>query len=287
MNWLVILLFSAFFVAMKKIIIKNCLKKEHTFPLLFWISVAMVFSCTIFYHKIDLVIPAYAMVLVIGKSIILAIAWYLVLHVLKKMDISLLDPITNLSPLFLVVLSFFILGERLTPIQYIGIMVIISGIYYLEFLHGNSIFEPFKKLKDKNMLLVLCSLVLISICAISDKIILKYINFYTLFFYNYLFLAIIYLAVILKKGYVSDLVHVVKKDYHYVLVIMIVSFFADLSYFYVVAMPNIAISLIIPIKRLSTLITSIIGGFFFHESSLWHRASSCGLMILGVYFLVM
>ncbi|MFH1589978.1 MAG: hypothetical protein ABIB43_05410 [archaeon] len=64
-------------------------------------------------------------------------------------------------------------------------------------------------------------------------------------------------------------------------------FLSNMSYLLAVATPGAAISLIIPIKRTSSLFTTLIGGKLFHEKNLLIKILASIIMIWGVVFILL
>jgi len=59
---------------------------------------------------------------------------------------------------------------------------------------------------------------------------------------------------------------------------------ADITYFYALSLT--LVSLVLPIKRISTLFDTIIGGELFKEKHLLHKGLACLIMLLGIYLIV-
>jgi len=264
---------------------KHCLKEEHALPSMFWISFFLLLLSVAFVGSINFILSWQTMLLIAVKSLILAFAWYFVTHALRKMDVSLVAPMRNISPVFLLFLSFFILNEKLSLLQYFGVFVVIGGSYILELRSIKRPFEPFLLLKSKRFLLLLLALVLMSICAIMDKYIMFSLNFQTYMFYNYVFLTIFVFCFIFFKKHHKTITQPLKHHYHYFILISLLLFFADMLYLYVVAMPGVPISLIIPLKRLSGVFTVFFGGRLMHEERIMHKGMASCLMVCGLFFL--
>lgn len=285
--WLLIIFIAALFLGLNNVLLKNCLRKEHTMPTIFSISAVVALLSLVFYKKIDFSPSLDVMILILIKSMLLGFVWYLMFNTLKRMDISEHAPLRNLSSIFLIIMSYFFLGERLSVMQYIGIMIIIIGAYVLELHHITHFFEPFKKMADKNILKLFVALILMSVCAIYDKLILVNmgLNITTLLFFNHSIVAVFFLIMIFFNGYIKDIFVPFKQDLPLVFIISIMAVIADMSYFFVAALATVPISLIIPLKRFSNLISVVLGGRFFHEERLMHKATSCCIMIFGVFIL--
>jgi len=284
--WPVLILFSAFILSMKDIFVKNCLKREHALPSLFWMCLCVTLLSLFFVNSIEFILPTKLILLIVLKALFLGFAWYFIYHALRRMEVSFVAPMKNLSPVFLVILSFFILGEKLSMIQYIGIFVIICGSYLLELDTPKNILKPFTLLKDKRFVLLLVALFFLSICGILDKVIMAQVNSQTYIFFIYLLLTLFYLSFMMIKGFTKELLIAPMKEYYYIIVLIaLAGFFADIIYFFVVAIPGLPISLIIPVKRVSGLFTTILGGNILHEHNLMQKAFASGIMIIGLFLL--
>lgn len=286
MGWAVLILFDAFILSMKDIFIKNCLKKEHALPSLFWMCLCVTLLSLFFIHDITFILSNNLLLLIFLKAIFLGFAWYFVYHALRRMEVSFVAPMKNISPVFLVILSFFILGERLGMLQYLGVFVILCGSYFLELNDPKKILQPFALLKDKRFVLLLVALLLVSFCGIIDKVVMAEANFQTYIFYTYLFLTLFYLSFMMIKGFTKELLIAPMKEYYYIIILIaLAGFFADIIYFFVVAIPTLPISLIIPMKRSSGLFTTILGGNILHEHNIMQKAFASGIMIIGLFLL--
>ena len=83
------------------------------------------------------------------KVVLNAAALFLYAKSLKKTDISLAIPMLALTPLVVVVVSYFLNGELPTLLGNAGIFVIIVGTYLLNFKKGTkNLLAPFKEVFD-------------------------------------------------------------------------------------------------------------------------------------------
>jgi len=288
MNWLFLILISSVFLAARTIFTKKILIKRQTLPMLFFVSLFSTLSVIFFYKNIQLNLAPWIYFLIVIKSSVIAIAWFCIYQAYKKLNISTVSPLRNLSPIFLITLSLIFPGEKASLINYAGIALLIISAYLLEVKSVSKIFEPFKFFKSKYFLLIVVSLIGGSISAVLDKIILKSTNYYSLMFTFYLFLTVIYFAVILIKKELKSLsLFSGVKNILLILTITFTALLADISYFMAVAMPNTLIVLIIPLRRLSTFISTLFGGRMFHEKNLWYKGIICLIMIFAVFLITL
>ncbi|MCK5026645.1 MAG: EamA family transporter, partial [Nanoarchaeota archaeon] len=207
---------------------------------------------------------------------------------IKHSEISTVSPLQNLSPIFLVILSFIILKETVTLQQGIGIAILIIGTYVLEVDHKiSNLKEPILKIiKTRTIHFVLISLFLYSLSAVGDKYMITSVDKVTYLFWVWMFMTIISLAIssIFYKG-LKDVVYCIKKSGWIIFLAGLFSFISALAYFKALTM--VMVSLLIPLKRLSTLFATLIGGELFHDHGLKLKAVACVILIVGALLVVL
>lgn len=295
--WIVLSLLSAFFNGIKDVLAKRYFKKYNVSPtqLVFeeyFLSLFLVIL--FFFYKIDFsVIFTYGH-LILLKSFFIAMATYSYFRLVQKYEISVVSPLTNLSPLILLFLSSAILGEIISFVQLIGIFLIIIGTYFLEVTmrnHHNR--KPHKshvlnlKMLDSTFVFHLLSFLFsASFVAIIDKIIFSsgvdvFSNFYFSSMIIFVFLFFYYWK---KENLEKTLRHCFYEPQS-----MLVVVFSVISTFLIVlaiSIPAALVSLIIPLRRVSTFLSAIGGGLFFHEKHMKQKLLSTIFMILGVFLIV-
>ena len=110
---------------------------------------------------------------------------------------------------------------------------------------------------------------------------------FTLLFLTTLFLSVHFLIIqfTLYKG-LKDIQIGIKKNFWWIILATITALLADFSYYQALAVPAALVSLIVPILRLSSLFTVIIGGEIFHEKHLIRKIIACLIMVLGAILIV-
>lgn len=288
MEWVFLILASALFISLKHIITKKILYKYDTVVVLTGLSFGiMIFTLVGYNFNIQFTIPLKILLMVIFKSIIIACSWYGLTYSIKKLGISIADPLTNLSPVFLVILGYFILGERITLLNLLGVIVIIIGGYILELNSLKDLFLPFRQMKDNAHILVAIGLFGISMSAIIDKVVLQFISKQTLMFYFYATLFITYYLISYLHKNLHQLKELIMEKTVMLSFAAILGLLADAAYFVVVKMPTTYITLIIPLRRLSTFVSVLLGGRIYHEKHLIHRAIVSLFLIAGVFLITL
>ena len=277
MEWYFIVLLSACFLAGADLFMKKSLFTDHVLFLLPFVF-RMHFSFSFSLYS-----------LIFLKACLVSGAWLLFMKGVRHLELSKAIPLKNLSSFFVVILSFFFLGERLTFLQWGGILILIFGAALLEL--EKDIFHFIHKIKElpkHYLFLILLGLFLGALCAILDKIILREVEVLTFTFLNFAFLFILYFiySSLLYHGY-KDMITVYKKTKWLVLGFSSFMLIADYLHFYVISIPSAYISLIIPIRRLGSLISTLVGGEMFHEHQIGIRVFASTIMLIGVLLLVL
>lgn len=287
MLWFVYALFCAIFMSLAEIFQKKALFKEQSLEFglerSFFGFLLLIFVIPF----INLNIPLTTLLIVFFVTLIFVVADIYRSKSYKHMQISSAAPFYNLLPAFVAVFSFFLLGEVITLKQIIGIGVIIMGAYILEVDHNiYTILSPIKKtIKSKYIHFIFLVLFLLGIGSLFEKYIIDfYLEPLQFLFIFFLFLTLNYfLVVFFKNGTkgIKNSFKKAKKD----------SFFSALFWnleilFYFMALQLQMLSLVMPIKRLHTIFTTIGGGAIFKDRGLYLKAVACIIMFVGVLLIV-
>jgi bacterial/archaeal transporter family protein len=289
MNWLALAVGSAIAQGMSDIFKKQLLNKEHTLQFLASFTLIGMLVSLVGIQFLDLSFPPQTWGLVLLKTVLLSFAGFFFMKSLKHLEMSEVMPLRNLSPLILVFLSYFILGEKLTPLKYLGIFVLIFGIYILEanklkakIAHHVSI------IKNKYFLYMTGFLVLISFCSILDKFIMQSIKPYTFLLIQFILLGIVYnVWHAFKYKSLVQVKNAFTQDWKVAIPCAALMVGSDLMYFTAVAIPTAYISVIIPIKRLSSVMATFVGGEKYHEHDLKSRVAACIILVVGAVLLAL
>lgn len=291
--WIILAILSAFTASLKNILSKKILSKYDLSPeqtvfereLLTIFILLLLFLPFIDFSKFYELLPIFIL-----KGILVTILSILFFHSLKKYEISVVIPLMNLSPLVLVILSYIILAEILTLVQLLGICILIFGTYILEITHSNHEKKKphhfhFKNIfsKEYSFFIIIASILfLASINMIIEKILFNQgTNVITNLYFTGLIVFInISMYFIYKKRFVKSLKNIVKEPH--TLTIGVLGLIDKGVILSAIAQPAALVSLVIPIRRLETLFSAIIGGMLFHEQHLKQKLIACIIMLVGV-----
>jgi len=208
---------------------------------------------------------------------------------IKHMEISAYAPLQNLVPAFLVLWAFIFISEKLNKLHLLGVAMLIIGTYVLE-MDGkfHHMWKPIHTMvKSKYFHYAIFAVIFFSFSALFDKIVL--LNFST----PIKFLAVVWSFVAINmfifhsakyRGY-KEIIHTFKKTKQNVIFAGAFAFLA--TYFYYLAASVAFIALVVPIKRLETLLITLIGGELFHDKHLLHKVIACAIMVLGAIIIIL
>lgn len=284
------ILSSAALLGLAAIIQKNVLTKEHSlsFVVGLWGFASIILLPNFLNMNFSSFTPG-LIALTILRSVFVALGHLFFTRGLRHNDISVAVPISNLSSVFVLILGILVLGEQVTLLQIFGVFLMILGTYTLELHKDHSFFEPLRLFKSKYIHYIMFSLICFSFSAITTKTVFTRYDvapfdyLHVSFMCGFIFLLIYYRFT--KQSYRT----ILREMKHVGLLISIIALLEIAStylYFMVVKMPAAAISLIIPLRRLGTLIDVIVGGKVFHEDNLFIKAISTIVILAGVFCIV-
>lgn len=294
--WIIFTISSAFFSGLKDILTKKLFRKNISTSQVVFEEYLLLFlvAVILFYNKIDFSSFYTLWYLYLLKAFSVGSFTIIYLKLLKKYEISIVAPLMNLSPLVLLFLSYIFLDELISSFQLIGIFVIIISTYFLEVtLKHHDFSKPHKKyyinLKNTNwkfFIQSLLMLIIISVTAIADRLILKEVNVYSnIFFASSIILIVLFFYYLKEKLLLKSFRNIIYEPET-----LLIAIFTNLSTFLIliaIGIPSAILSLVIPLKRTSTLFSSLIGGILFHEKHLKQKMFATIGMLIGVLLIVL
>lgn len=285
--WVVLALISAFTLATSDALTKRALENRNEY-LVAWFR--LFFTLPIFLI-IWFFIPVPSLDKEFFKAFFIAlpieiITIVLYIKALKVSPLSLTLPFLALTPVFLIFISYFIVGEKVSFRGGAGILLIASGSYVLNISEiKKGIFEPLKAItKEKGSILMICVALFYSITSSYGKLAIEHSS--PLFFAITYFIALtIFFAPIALwmgrnelKGFVAD------KQFNNLILPGI--FYAVMAASHMLAMKLTKVAYMISVKRLSLIIGIIYGYILFREENIKERFLGAILMFIGFVMVV-
>lgn len=214
-----------------------------------------------------------------------AVATVLSIKALMRCDLSVTVPMSAFTPLFLLFTSYLILGEIPSAGGFIGVIMVVVGAYFLNISERKNGWKaPFKALiKEEGPKLMLAAAFIWSITGNLDKIAVQ--NSSPIFFSMSENFLIALLITPFALGKIRKQKREIAKEKIHIAAIGIFS--ALMVIFQMIAIQEALVVYVLAIKRVSILISIILGGLIFKEKGIKQRFIGGAIMVLGVLFITL
>lgn len=290
MTWFAIALLSALLSAFAAITQKKVLFDLGALELSFLLSlVNLVFSIPFFFFIDYGTINSFNLTILFIKSVIGAGAFFCVMISLKNLDISNALPLLALTPGFIAVFAFILLGESLKTAEVMGLIILMLGTYILESGNSTKIVFPFSALlKSKYHRFVILALLLFTASSILDKLLLVKLNLspVSLTAFQHIYFAVLFSIIffVFRKKAEPLPMLINKNNLGWIALISVLTI--GYRYTQVVAIGLASVALVLAIKRTSVFWATIIGGKLFCDKDLLKRSIAAILILIGAILIL-
>jgi len=199
-------------------------------------------------------------------------------------DLSMTYPLAQTSMLYVPFWGVLLLGESLSSVGVMGILLIVAGAYCIQLrgLSPGEILRPFSQLGNRSVQAALLAGFIYSIGAVLDK---TGVDAYSAYHFTYMlvfFMLCIMSLNLLRPCYRGRILKEWRQSRRLVLwsgPVMLASF---LSFRFGLQLSPVSYA--IPVRQVSLLIGVLIGLFFLGESFGRIRLASAGIILVGVVF---
>jgi len=210
-------------------------------------------------------------------------AWYFFFTALHKSTLANTMPFTAFTPLFLIPVGYFMLGELPDIKGILGLFLIIAGGYGIHLKSGQWL-APFKSLlRDRGTRLMLIVALMWSVSATAEKI--AVVSSSQAFYATVIdsLLALAYLPIIFKSR--RSNFSAISENFGGLLLIGLVSGLMILFQF--TALKTLFVSYVIAFKRAGVIISVLFGIFLFKEKNALKNVFFTGMMVGGVFLILL
>jgi drug/metabolite transporter (DMT)-like permease len=286
-TWVLLALISAFTLATSDALTKKALARSNEylvawFRILFSLPLLLLIWFFIPMPELDIEFyKAFAFALPLE---IIAIILYI--KALRISPLSLTLPFLSLTPVFLILISYLILGERVSFRGGIGIIFLTVGSYTLN-LHEmrKGIFEPFRAItKEKGSVLMISVALIYSVTSSLGKMAIEHSS--PLFFGITYFIAvtIVFAPIALWLGKDELKSFISGKQFKGLLLPGL--FYSVMIVSHMIAMSLAKVAYMISVKRISLIMGVVYGYFLFKEKNIKERLLGAVLMFIGFVMIV-
>jgi drug/metabolite transporter (DMT)-like permease len=292
MTWLVLAILTAFFESLKDVKSKQSLQFFDEYWVTWGtqvIAALLLLPILLWQGGIPPIQPAFWTALLIGGTLNI-FAFLLYVKAIKEADLSLTVPLVTLTPLFLLLTSPLIVGEKPSGMDAIGVLLIVCGSYILNLkANQGSWFAPlWQMLQNSGCRKMLLVAFLWSFTSTYDKV--GVVNSSPFFWSIALFL---YVAagltpMLIYRGWSRSSKPTNPEStrgnwFPYLPFLLTTGAFSAIAVgFQMVALTLTSVAQVIAIKRMSSLFSVAFGHFLFGETGLKERLSGALVMVLGV-----
>lgn len=276
-SWVLLSLIAAFTLATSDALTKKALAASNEYVVA-WLrlifSLPLLFVIFFFIPVPELDKEFYTAFLIALPLEILSIVLYI--KALRLSPLSLTLPFLALTPVFLIFVSYIILGEKVSFRGGVGILFIALGGYTLNISKiKEGIFEPLRAItREKGSVLMIAVALIYSLTSSLGKMAIKHSS--PLFFGVTYFtaLAILFAPIALYKGR--------KVRGEAALSVLLPGVFYSLMVVsHMVAISLAKVAYVISVKRMSLIIGVLYGYLFFKEKNIRERLLGATLMFIG------
>ena len=300
--WVLLAVFSAILLGTYDVAKKQALRKNGTFAVLL---VATALS-TLFVSPFLRLGPAQDHLKLALKAVFVTASWVSGMEGLKRLPLTTVSTIKGSRPVFVVLFSIILFGERLNWMQWLGIAIVLGAQYMLGFTSRR---DASAQVRKTGFIWMGISVLTGVASALYDKYIMKGMEPMFVQSWTNLFITVILaLCVLVKRLAVSGRAGRASSDrlrprsrewegalpassdkfrwdWTLVLVAVLITG-ADALYFFALKQPDALLSIISVVRRASVLVTFVLGAIIFHEGNIRAKGLNMLLMAAGVVLLL-
>lgn len=284
MLWFILALAGAIFTAGVYAVQKKLLRNasEYAVPFLTYFISSIVLLAIAFSAGIPEIKSGFIYSLAVSL-VLNCVGVFLYLKAFKITDISLAVPILSFTPLLSILTSYIMLGERTNLLGILGILLVVLGVYLLNFKKSRDIFQPFKEFfRNKGLRYMFIVAFIFAVCVNVDKMILLKSDVFFGWGISQFLMSMVFLLIVLSRK--ENLGRIVKNNLP---LILLGGIFATLdTLFFGIAFKMQIVPYVIAIKRTSILFTVIYGGMFLREKDILKRLLAAAIMVMGLLTII-
>jgi len=292
MNWIIASLLSAFFLGIYELCTKHAVNKNAILPVLFYSTLtgAVVWGVLLAIQEVhpgllppslvtDPLSPNQHLQLLL-KSAIVAASWIFTYFALKNLPLSIGSPIRATSPLFTLFGAILILGERPTVLEGLGVVTTLASFIGLSLVGQR---EGIFFMRNKWVAFIMAGTLFGAVSSLYDKYLLTTLKFSVptvqAWFSIYLFVLFTPFAIGWKRRWWQ------RNEFYWrwtIPLIAISLLVADYIYFGALHDPHSLVSLVMSLRRRSTLIGFVGGLLLFGEKNGWQKFPAVLGILVGI-----
>lgn len=288
-SWFWLAVVSALFSAASTVMEKKSLFSLNAAEFSLAVSVFLFFLSLPFF-SIDTIIQVdgWLLLVLFLKTLLASVSFLLVMNGIKKSELSSSLPLMVLTPGLVAICAFIFLGDALTMMQVVGMILLLAGTLMLQQTIADSkslhLSVIFRSIGHRYMW---GALILYTLTSLLDKTLLSNYHFplndfmvYQHFFQVMVFIPVFYYGSSLKKS-----LHKVRSVW--ITIVLAAVFTLIYRYTQFAAIQTGPVALILSVKRVSVFFAILVAGKMFHEKHLLLRTLATIMMLTGAFLIAL
>lgn len=219
------------------------------------------------------------------KAVLVSASWVSGMIGLKLLPITTVSTLKASRPMFVVLFSILLFGERLNALQWCGVVVVLAALYLLSRASAG---EGIRFSSSKGFWAVVISILAGVASALYDKRILAGLDMDPMFvqFWANCFVTVILAVLVVIRACIGPAGERPKFTWDWVLVFIAVFITAaDALYFFALKQPDAMLSVISLVRRSSAIVAFLLGAWIFREKNLGKKGLIMLLLFCGILLL--
>ncbi|MBQ9076804.1 MAG: DMT family transporter [Muribaculaceae bacterium] len=216
------------------------------------------------------------------KSLIVLTSWLLGYFSIKHLPLTIAGPINATRPVIVLIGALVIFGERLNPLQWAGIAIGLSSLYFISRIGSK---EGISLRHSRWLWMALGATVTGAVSGLYDKYLLKqYDPLEVQAWYSFYQLVIMGITIAIIKKVKNE-----RTVFHWRWTIPGIAVFltiADIAYFYALSFDGSMISVVSMIRRGSLIVPFLFGVLVLREKNVKLKLLDLALLLCGLILLV-
>ena len=287
MLWFYAVVFSALSWGVLSVVAKELMDHDssHAYTTLYTVT-ALIFYTPIFLHFLSTggFATTNSALGALGFSIVGNIAAFVSYNTaIKEGELSRIIPFTRLTPIFTGLFAAFILGEVITPMLGIGILLATAGsIIVMKEDHVNYILSIEDRLKNRAIQLAIASSAIYGLSSVADRFATQIIppEAYTFFLFLGMSTGFTVYTERSEEHSIKELFNDFRNDKLLYSFTGLLAAVATFSIFF--AFSRAPASKVVPVIQLQVLVSVIAGAVFFDEKNIFRKLVGSLILIGGV-----
>lgn len=217
------------------------------------------------------------------KALLVSCSWISGLQAMKLLPLTTASTLKASRPMFVVIFSIILFGERLNPWQWAGVVLVIGAMYLLG---RSSRKEGISFSHSTGVAWMLLSIFTGAASALYDKYILQSMEpMFVQSWANLYITAVLAMTMMIRRLSGKGAAVKFRWDWTILLIAVLITL-SDALYFYAVKQEDALLSVISMIRRSSVIITFMGGALLFKEHNIRDKAVDLGMLLAGLTLLL-